>query len=149
MSVFQSVFRGDLDTLSWRIPLYEKMQPEYFEKEREKIFSRSWLRIGRMEDLPEKGSYFVFDVPTLKTSLIVTRDGDPLTDRKGRRSYVTSAGAGPSLGKFILMSYLPPEHAVEGSQDLAVVYMNERYPVTVDIVGARAPFDPDNERIRA
>ena len=28
--------------------------------------------------------------------------------RKGRRSYVTSAGAGPSIGKHILMSYLPP-----------------------------------------
>ena len=80
---------------------------------------------------------------------IVTRDGEALTDRKGRRSYVTSAGAGPSLGKYILLSYLPPEQAVEGSQDLAVVYMNERYPVTVDVVGARAPFDPENERIRS
>ena len=45
---------------------------------------------------------------------ILTRDGEPLTDRKGRRSYVTSAGAGPSIGKHILMSYLPPEHAVVG-----------------------------------
>jgi heterotetrameric sarcosine oxidase gamma subunit len=80
---------------------------------------------------------------------IVTREGEPLTDRKGRRSYVTSAGAGPSLGKYILMAYLPPEHAVEGSQDLAVVYMDERYPVTIDVVGARAPFDPENERIRS
>ena len=38
-----------------------------------------------------------------------------LTDRKGRSSYVTSAGAGPSVGKHILMSYLPPEHAVVGA----------------------------------
>ena len=42
---------------------------------------------------------------------ILTPDGAPITDAKGRRSYVTSAGAGPSLGKHILMSYLPPEHA--------------------------------------
>src|SRR5829696_4442685 len=42
---------------------------------------------------------------------IVTRDGEPLTDAKGRRSFVTSAGAGPSIGKHILMSYLPPERA--------------------------------------
>ena len=41
-----------------------------------------------------------------------------------------SAGAGPSVGKHILMSYLPPEHAVVGEQ-LAVEYMGERYPVTV------------------
>ena len=80
---------------------------------------------------------------------ITLRDGTPLTDAKGRRSYVTSAGAGPSLGKYILMAYLPPEQAVEGSQELAVEYMNERFPVTVDVVGARAPFDPENERIRS
>jgi glycine cleavage system aminomethyltransferase T/glycine/D-amino acid oxidase-like deaminating enzyme len=79
---------------------------------------------------------------------IVTPDGAPIVDEHGRRSYVTSAGAGPSLGKHILMSYLPPEHAVEGAT-LAVEYMNELYPVTVAIVGSRPPFDPENERIRS
>src|SRR5205823_8564215 len=79
---------------------------------------------------------------------VVTTDGKPITDAHGRRSYVTSAGAGPSLGKHILMTYLPPEDAVEGTK-LAVEYMHELYPVTVDIVGSRAPFDPDNERIRS
>ena len=80
---------------------------------------------------------------------ITRRDGTPLTDRKGRRSYVTSAGAGPSLGKHILMAYLPPEHAVERSQELAVEYMTEHFPVTVDVVGSRPIFDPENTRIRA
>jgi glycine cleavage system aminomethyltransferase T/glycine/D-amino acid oxidase-like deaminating enzyme len=80
---------------------------------------------------------------------IVLRDGTPITDAKGRRSYVTSAGAGPSLGRYILLAYLPPEHAVEGSQELAVEYMNERFPVTVDVVGPRPVFDPENLRIRS
>ena len=40
----------------------------------------------------------------------------PLVDAKGRRSYVTSAGSGPSVGKHLLMSYLPPEHAVDGDE---------------------------------
>ncbi|TML69239.1 MAG: FAD-dependent oxidoreductase [Actinobacteria bacterium] len=80
---------------------------------------------------------------------VTLRDGTPLTDRKGRRSYVTSAGAGPSLGKYILMAYLPLERAVEGSQELAVEYMTERFPVTVDVVGSRPVFDPDNTRIRS
>ncbi len=75
--------------------------------------------------------------------------GTPLTDAMGRRSYVTSAGAGPSLGKYILMAYLPPEHAVEGSTDLAVEYMTEQYPVTVEVVGSRPIFDPENARIRS
>src|SRR5260221_10043546 len=47
---------------------------------------------------------------------ILTRDGTPVVDRRGRRSYVTSAGAGPSVGKHILMSYLPPEHALAGGR---------------------------------
>jgi glycine cleavage system aminomethyltransferase T/glycine/D-amino acid oxidase-like deaminating enzyme len=78
---------------------------------------------------------------------IVEPDGTPLTDAHGRRSYVTSAGAGPSLGKHVLMSYLPPLHAEEGRK-LAVQYMEELYPVTVEVVGSRPPFDPENDRIR-
>ena len=58
-----------------------------------------------------------------------TRDGKPLVDAHGRRSYVTSAGAGPSIGKHILMAYLPPEHAVVGNE-LLVEYIGEHYPVT-------------------
>ncbi len=79
---------------------------------------------------------------------IQTRDGAPFTDSKGRRSYVTSAGAGPSVGKHLLLAYLPPEQAVAGTE-LAVEYLNERYPVTVAIAGSTPIFDPDNERIRS
>jgi glycine cleavage system aminomethyltransferase T len=60
---------------------------------------------------------------------------------------VTSAGAGPSVGKHLLMSYLPPEHAVEG-HELAVEYLGDRFPVTVAVAGSRPLFDPDNARIR-
>jgi glycine cleavage system aminomethyltransferase T len=79
---------------------------------------------------------------------VVTRDGAPLTDAKGRRSFVTSAGSGPSVGKYILMSYLPPEYANVG-EPLAVEYMCERLPATVAIVGSTPIFDPGNERVRA
>jgi glycine cleavage system aminomethyltransferase T len=79
---------------------------------------------------------------------ILTREGESLTDRKGRRSYVTSAGAGPSIGKHILMSYLPPEHAVVGAE-LAVEYMGERYPVTVQTNDSTPVFDRDNTRVRS
>ena len=79
---------------------------------------------------------------------IVTRDGEPLVDAHGRRSYVTSAGAGPSIGKHILMSYLPPEHATVGAE-LAVEYLGERYPVTVQTNDSSAVFDPENTRVRS
>jgi glycine cleavage system aminomethyltransferase T len=79
---------------------------------------------------------------------ILTPDGAPITDARGRRSYVTSAGAGPSIGKHILMSYLPPEHAVVGER-LTVEYMGERYPVTVEVTDSTPIFDPENARVRS
>ena len=78
---------------------------------------------------------------------ILSRDGQPLVDRKGRRSYVTSAGSGPSVGKHILMAYLPPDRADAGTE-LAVEYFGERYPVTVAVVGSTPLFDPANERLK-
>ena len=79
---------------------------------------------------------------------ILTRDGKRIVDRRGRGSYVTSAGAGPSISKHILMAYLPPEHSAVGSA-LAVEYMGERYPVTVAVAGPTPVFDPENLRIRS
>jgi glycine cleavage system aminomethyltransferase T len=78
---------------------------------------------------------------------VLTAQGDPIVDTKGRRSYVTSAGSGPSVGKHLLMAYLPPEHAVPGT-GLAVEYFGERYPVSVAVIGSTPLFDPTNERVR-
>jgi glycine cleavage system aminomethyltransferase T len=79
---------------------------------------------------------------------ILTQAGEPLTDAKGRPSYVTSAGSGPSVGRHLLMAYLPPEQAVAGTR-LAVEYMGEPYPVTVAVAGSTPLFDPENERVRS
>src|SRR5215469_2486526 len=78
---------------------------------------------------------------------VLSAEGEPLTDALGRHSYVTSAGSGPSLGKHLLMTYLPPEHAIAGTL-LAVEYMGEQYPVTVAVAGSTPLFDPANERVR-
>jgi glycine cleavage system aminomethyltransferase T/glycine/D-amino acid oxidase-like deaminating enzyme len=77
---------------------------------------------------------------------ILTTDGQVIVDAKGRRSYVTSAGSAPSLGKHVLMSYLPPKHAKVGER-LLVEYLGEQYPVTVSMVGPTPLFDPSNDRI--
>src|SRR6266566_1039543 len=74
-------------------------------------------------------------------------DGAVLTDARGRISYVTSAGSGPSLGKHILLAYLPAADAVEG-RSLAIEYLGERYPVRVAVAGSTPLFDPANDRIR-
>jgi glycine cleavage system aminomethyltransferase T/glycine/D-amino acid oxidase-like deaminating enzyme len=79
---------------------------------------------------------------------ILTADGGPLVDAKGRPSCVTSAGAGPSVGKHLLMAYLPAEQAAAGTR-LAVEYLGEQYPVTVAVAGSTPLFDPENERVRS
>ena len=79
---------------------------------------------------------------------ILTKDGKELLDGHGHRPYVTTAGSAPSLGKHLLMAYLPPTAAVVGNE-LTVSYMEELYPVTVASADATAPFDPDNSRIRS
>ncbi len=79
---------------------------------------------------------------------ILSLEGERLVDERGRPSYVTSAGSGPSLGKHVLLSYLPTPYAQVGTH-LLVEYMGERYPVTVDVVGATPLFDPENTRVRS
>jgi glycine cleavage system aminomethyltransferase T/glycine/D-amino acid oxidase-like deaminating enzyme len=79
---------------------------------------------------------------------ILTREGKPIPDALGRRSYVTSAGFGAQVGKHILMAYLPPPFAEAGVK-LAVEYFGERYPVTVAVAGPMPLFDPKNERMKA
>ena len=78
---------------------------------------------------------------------LLTADGRRIVDRRGRPSYVTSAGAAPSLGTHLLMAYLPPWHAVAG-EGLVVEYLGERYPVTVARAGRTPLFDPDDARMR-
>ena len=79
---------------------------------------------------------------------ILTTEGGPVVDPVGRRSYVTSAGSGPSVGAHLLMSYLPPDLAEVGTK-LSVEYFGERYPVSVAVVGSEPLFDPQNLRMKA
>jgi glycine cleavage system aminomethyltransferase T/glycine/D-amino acid oxidase-like deaminating enzyme len=79
---------------------------------------------------------------------ILTPGGERIVDRRGRVSRVTSAGMGPSVGKYLLMAYLPPELAVEGTE-LRVMYMNELFGVTVARAGSRPLFDPEDTRMKS
>ncbi len=78
--------------------------------------------------------------------IVTLDDGKRIVDRHGRSSYVTSAGAGPSVGKYILMAYLPPQYTTN-DKPLAVEYFTERYPVRVAVAGGGSLFDPKNERM--
>ena len=72
----QTQFEGNRSGLRDILPLREKITPETFEREREKIFKKSWLMIGHVADLPEPGSYFVRELPVVNAALIVIRGRD-------------------------------------------------------------------------
>jgi glycine betaine catabolism A len=71
-----TVFKGDTRGLKNRINLLEKIQPEYFAKEVDRIFRRAWLPVTALAELPQRGSYVAVDVPPLKASILVVRGQD-------------------------------------------------------------------------
>ncbi len=77
---------------------------------------------------------------------ILDQQGRRIVDSHGRVSRVTSAGFGPSLGKHLLMGYVPVELATAGTE-LQVMYMNELFPVSV--VGVGSAFDPEDLRLKS
>ena len=72
----ESLFRGVTDDLPSRVDVGAQIAPERFAIERERIWRRAWLAIGHTQDLPQKGSYFVYDIPTFNLSLLVIRGQD-------------------------------------------------------------------------
>jgi glycine betaine catabolism A len=54
----------------------DSISPEFAELEREAIFRRAWLNVGRVEQLPRRGSFFTKELAVARTSVIVTRDLD-------------------------------------------------------------------------
>jgi len=77
---------------------------------------------------------------------ILDLEGNVLFDSHGRVSRVTTAGPGPSVGKYLLLAYLPNEHATIGN-DLQVMYMNELFPVKVAATTGSV-FDPEDTRLK-
>ena len=51
----------------------DSINPETFELEREAIFKRAWLNVGRVEQLPRKGSYFTKELAAVNSSIILVR----------------------------------------------------------------------------
>jgi glycine betaine catabolism A len=54
----------------------DSISPEFYELEREAIFRRAWLQVGRVEQIPRTGSYFTKQVAVANTSIIVVRGQD-------------------------------------------------------------------------
>jgi nitrite reductase/ring-hydroxylating ferredoxin subunit len=58
------------------ISFRDSVSPEFYELERDAIFRRAWLNVGRVEDLPRQGSYFTKEIEVATASLLVVRGLD-------------------------------------------------------------------------
>ena len=66
------------DMGSGPIPVEPYISPEYFEKEKEKIFKRAWINVGRVSaHLPDPGDYQVRELDFLNAPILLVhgRDG--------------------------------------------------------------------------
>jgi phenylpropionate dioxygenase-like ring-hydroxylating dioxygenase large terminal subunit len=54
----------------------DSVDPAYYELEREAIFKKTWLMVGRVEQLPRVGSYFTKELQVASTSVILVRGKD-------------------------------------------------------------------------
>ncbi|MQY27861.1 aromatic ring-hydroxylating oxygenase subunit alpha [Nocardia aurantia] len=52
----------------------DSISAEHYERERDAIFARTWLNVGRVEQLPRKGSYFTRELAVAAASLLIVRD---------------------------------------------------------------------------
>ena len=51
----------------------DSVSPEFYELERDAIFKRAWLNVGRVEQLTKVGSYFTKEIVSANASVIVVR----------------------------------------------------------------------------
>ena len=65
-------FRLGTEPIDYR----DSTSPDYYELEREAVFARCWLNLGRVEQLPKRGSYFTKELDAAGTSIVVVRGMD-------------------------------------------------------------------------
>src|SRR4051812_12518856 len=63
----------DLDT--GPVSYEDSISPAHYELERDAIFAKTWLNVGRVEQLARVGSYFTKELDAARTSVIVVRTG--------------------------------------------------------------------------
>lgn len=52
----------------------DSIDPTHYEAERDAIFRKTWLNVGRIEQLPRVGSYFTKELDAARTAVVVVKD---------------------------------------------------------------------------
>ncbi len=54
----------------------DSISPEFYELERKAVFAKTWLNVGRVEQIPRTGRYFTKELQCAGTSVVIVRDRD-------------------------------------------------------------------------
>jgi phenylpropionate dioxygenase-like ring-hydroxylating dioxygenase large terminal subunit len=103
----------------------DSISPEHYELERDAIFRRTWLNVGRVEQLPRKGSYFTKEIDAARTSVIILRD----TDGEVRSFYNVCRHRGNKL----VWQDFPKEETAGTCRQFTCKYHGWRYGLTGDL----------------
>jgi len=80
MNVQSKVFNAPDEQTAWLgsepIPAKYYYDPEWFEQERQAIFMRTWLEVGHVCELPEKGSWIRRELEFANASILIVRGKD-------------------------------------------------------------------------
>ena len=58
------------------VPTEPYFSDEHYALERDLIFRRTWINVGRVDDVPDPGDYFVREIAICKVSVLVMRGSD-------------------------------------------------------------------------
>ena len=143
------------------------ISPEYAKAERDKLWRKTWLQAGRVEDIPEVGNFITFDI--LDDSILIVRSAPDtikafynVCTHRGRRLVDTPKGARNARGT--KANFVCGFHAWTFNLDGACTYIQDREhwqgqlddddtrlgPVKVDTWGGWVwiNMDPDCEPLR-
>ncbi len=75
------------------IPVEAYISEDYARAERDKLWRKVWLQAGRVEDLPEVGSYITYDILDDSVLIIRARQLRPIRSRPTTTSAPTAAAS--------------------------------------------------------
>lgn len=86
------------------VPAEPCISEEYFALERDRIFRKTWINVGRVEDIPDKGDYFVRELAICNVSLLIIRGSDGVVrgfhnvcSHRGKKLVLDERGGGGIL----------------------------------------------------
>ena len=126
------------------ISFRDSTSPEFYELEREAIFKRAWLNVGRVEELPRVGSYFTKEVEAARTSVVVVKGKDETI----RAFYNVCRHRGNKL----VWNDFPREETNGTCRQFTCKYHGWRYDLEGALTFVQQPqefFDLDASRLRA